>query len=749
MLAVLVWISLATTQTYSGETSNSPPRGGNSPKSTKTAMTLTKEEARLLAAARAKLDDGTFGEVDLGACERQARNLPKEKALHFHLVISEYRRRFEERPEKGIAQLAETVFGKRTASQWKSEQAKDRQGKLAEMPPAEQWVIDEATVPAALEVVQCLMAREEFELGMDVITRIGTTYENMGRVLAAECGGDLSAKMEYLERAITFYEDALRYLRDISQPVVTGSASDLPAAIDPKAAVPVARRLEQKIAGTKDRLDVERYGADFFLYRFAERKRRTVKDPLGAYLAYQEIMETYPDGVYAEASRAYAVLALLDIAELKPETRQKALREAENGLKAAQALERAARAARSSKVSMAWIKQNAENAKAKLTRLKAVPPENRIFQEAELRINGLLEEKEYGLYRGELLLAMGCHLLEWKLDTKAAERWLTRADAWCQTVAGQEEAFGAFEIPTRALAVAAPPPTTFSRDSWGNFNYVDPEPGAVVNRRTAGWYLPGIQGDANRLLGFIAFMDKDNERALEFLRKMSGQDTRVKYLLENDMPNAYRRLSYSIRKEGVFRDAEPKEIGVFKNPRRRLAVFLADYLAEGEYAGRAAKIYRRLLADDFGPASAGEKAYATFGLAWCQWFDAVMYDRPSQKFEAIQTLSPFKNDPRLYMSPIGPRGMSMYATWMSNRLNGDGDLVEAVKQYRQVYRLHPKTWYAELALYRIGVLGPQLGDERSIKEARSSLKRMLKQYKGSDLAKMAKRKLLEINEGRK
>ena len=129
--------------------------------------------------------------------------------------------------------------------------------------------------------------------------------QGVALVRAAEgCGRALLARKEF-QRAVESFRFALGYARRY--------------AYDQEALI---RRLEGLLRDAERLADIALYGEDFVRYRDAERLRRVEGNPAAAREVYLEIIEKWPEGIYAEASRLYAaqcLVALGKIAEAKRE----------------------------------------------------------------------------------------------------------------------------------------------------------------------------------------------------------------------------------------------------------------------------------------------------------------------------------------------------------------------------------------------------------------------------------------------
>ena len=70
-------------------------------------------------------------------------------------------------------------------------------------------------------------------------------------------------------------------------------------------------RLEALLRRARRLADIDRYGEDFVRYRDAERLRRQQGQFKKAREVYLEVIEKWPEGPYAEASRLYGAKCLI------------------------------------------------------------------------------------------------------------------------------------------------------------------------------------------------------------------------------------------------------------------------------------------------------------------------------------------------------------------------------------------------------------------------------------------------------
>jgi len=178
--------------------------------------------------------------------------------------------------------------------------------------------------------------------------------EGVELVRAAEgCGRALLARKEF-QKAVESFRFALGYARAYCY-----EEKDL------------IRRLEGLLREAQRLADMDLYGEDFVRYRDAERLRRVQGNHAAAREVYLEIIQKWPESVYAEASRLYAAQCLVAMGKI-PEAKQE------------------------------------------LAAFRASDP--------------------YGLYRGEAVLEMGRIALEYDLAPQAAKGCFLLLETWLREV---------------------------------------------------------------------------------------------------------------------------------------------------------------------------------------------------------------------------------------------------------------------------------------------------------------------------
>ncbi|MBP5234115.1 MAG: hypothetical protein J6333_12010, partial [Planctomycetes bacterium] len=374
--------------------------------------------------------------------------------------------------------------------------------------------------------------------------------------------------------------------------------------------------------------------------------------------------------------------------------------------------------------------------------LRAVPTGEAALKLAGAKLDEFLAANRYGLYRGEALIAFADFWLERKLDPEKGGQWLQAAQKWLSEVGEAEVALEKFAVPAAAQGVAAPPPSTFGTDNFGNICFTAPGPGQVANRRTAAWYLDDLQSRACAWQGFLAFVDGRMNKAKDLFAQYGRLSRYVQHCEKRDLPNPLYRLEVRCE-QGTFRRARKEELQGFQSRQRRFVVFMADFLAECERPERAVRLYRRLLSGEFGKLSAPEEAYARFGAAWGLWYYGTENTRPEAQAEAKKVLLAFRDRKELQRTPIASRALVTlgniigYLAKKSPERNR-----EMVDVYWLAANGQPPSSYVEDALYYIGDMGIDFPECR--KDGIKALRRLKKDFGNGSYSNLMDGALKEI-----
>jgi tetratricopeptide (TPR) repeat protein len=145
----------------------------------------------------------------------------------------------------------------------------------------------------------------------------------------------------------------------------------------------------------------------------------------------------------------------------------------------------------------------------------------------------------------------------------------------------------------------------------------------------------------------IAFAKEDYETAEKHWNLLAELD-KVFYAKQKasgwENATTLARLTWNLRNQKGSLYATPEEMENFKDPKRRMAILLADLYYESEQHQKALSIYQRLENRELGTLSKNELVYVMLGvfscLCWEKKFDETTYifhkaklfeDTPSEK----------------------------------------------------------------------------------------------------------------------
>lgn len=634
---------------------------------------------KFLREAEGKLDNFTFGPADLAAAERHAKQAKTPAGrLPFDLLIARYQREYQNRPDRAAAAVLPHLFPKEAAAAWEKETAKLRHaapkaapakdGKaktgakeaqggegegaanaaaapLAPLPPAGDWNLTSDNAPAAVEAAACLAAAGQMAEALSVINRVGAGFADANRVRAAETAGDLNFDAASYARAVEFYDYGIKYLNAAlgTENAEKRTADGGYAKEYSEYEQALRARLARKRDAAQRRLEADRYGDDWALYRDATRAEWERHDPAAAWLLYQQLIKEYPDTVYAEAARCYGVKCLLalSVAGARPAKRapgKKAaagtpppptpaealaatLRAREQAAARAEKLLTAAAKAKVAKSVLAKLKDGLERRKQAIEELKSVPTGDKALKRAEKDAAEFLAANRLGLYRGEVLYALGNHALEEEYDAEKADQWFAKAIDWFIEAKTADAELERFSVPGKAAEKATPPPTMHNHDIWGNMHWSFPKPGQLFNRRESNWYADYHRMMASTKRALTRFIMGDKEMAQKLIKVILEVDSAERALAEQGWPNSYGRLRDEFDDDRLF--ATKEELSHFKG-KMKTRLMVADYYYEIEQFDKAHQLYREFDRDCGDQLDNAARAYLDMmlGLA-CQYEDKM------------------------------------------------------------------------------------------------------------------------------
>jgi tetratricopeptide (TPR) repeat protein len=230
---------------------------------------------------------------------------------------------------------------------------------------------------------------------------------------------------------------------------------------------------------------------------------------------------------------------------------------------------------------------------------------------------------------------------------------------------------------------STPPQSERFKDQWENVRLSQPRPGDLFNRRTCAWYWSSKRKDVTLLQGLVAFAKEDYETAEKHWNLLSELDKGF-YAQQQAAgwgdATTLARLTWNLKNQKGSLYATPEEMASFKDPKRRLAVLIADLFYESEQPDRALSIYRRLERKELGTLSKNEQAYVTLGvfvcLCWNPKFDETAYILPRTQL--------------FVDTPSEPRAIFYYANRL-RRYGGVEGYYRTVKAYETCIAKYPNS----------------------------------------------------------
>jgi len=247
--------------------------------------------------------------------------------------------------------------------------------------------------------------------------------------------------------------------------------------------------------------------------------------------------------------------------------------------------------------------------------------------EAKRELHVFRRSDPYGLYRGEAAVEMGRIALEHDLAPKPARGAFLLAETWLHEVQNRKPLnIERLAVPEKARKVTAPPQREKSVDFWGNVKKNAIEPGQLVNRHTCPWYLDDLKEQCAMYLGFLAFVEGKKDEALAQYKRILECDPQTRRLDTEGVSNDYSRLNWGAQHGYLV--AYPQELVAFKDSRQRLAVLLADFYYVTQRWDKAMEISRRLLKGEFGRLVGAARQYPQFAVAqatfWAEGREAAV-----------------------------------------------------------------------------------------------------------------------------
>ncbi|MDR2437977.1 MAG: hypothetical protein LBE12_01230 [Planctomycetaceae bacterium] len=282
------------------------------------------------------------------------------------------------------------------------------------------------------------------------------------------------------------------------------------------------------------------------------------------------------------------------------------------------------------------------------------------------------------------------------------------ATEWFDNVQQFDKDLKNFELPESVRKNSQPPKEERYKDRWTNIKLSQPKPGQFFNRRSCSWYMNSKQKDLALVQGLIAFANNNNEQAKEFWDKIAILDK--DFYAEQEKAGwknatTHYRLMQRIKNQPGALFATPDEMASFKDPKRRLAVLLADLYYLAEEPAKALVMYRLIESGNLGTLSYNEKAYICFAifscLCWDKSIDEITYLEP--KLKAF----------------VGTPSEARVVLGFANRLDANDNpniISKKIEMYKYLIQKFPETEETEYAIFVLGLLYADLAETALIQQ---------------------------------
>jgi len=637
-----------------------------------------------------RMEEGRLGRAEVKLIERMARHGEEGMRVQYEVLLARYEREYLGDAVASVRRMAKVLLSREQWAQWETAGGRGSKGssgrvrslgmgsKREELPPypaVGRWELKAEQVEAACEAARAWAELGRPELGLEIVDAFGRKYSGWPRALAAECAGNLLMGGGRVQKAMESYRVAVGILEQMSRQTEGLNAWQRR----------VLNRVRGRLKEAEEKAKAERYGPDWYAYYEAEVWRRREGDLLKALWGYDRVVRGYSGTVYAEASQAYGIEVLLELSGAGGE------RAAEGSLWKMEQEVRAKRGRIGEMKRLGVVGRRVEVAEAevemlegRLEEMKKLPRGRAAEVEALRRAEKFLTERPWGLYRGEVLVALARWRLEEKLDVAGAEELYRRAWGWLEEVGRMEAALDGYEVPEKAREVTRPPREAMEKDRLGNLREARVEPGMVINRRTCGWYLEGLRAEVALGMGFLSWVKGPKEEAGKWYEIAGKTDPRGRALRAEGWTSVGERLRRALERGMIH--ATEEERGRYQG-RERLAVALAELAYCCGRPERVVGMTERLLAGEFGVMDSRKAQYVRYlrGLAF-----HAMQDRE----KAIGELGQALKGPWTVTQDRAAFALAN-ALWGARRYGEAGRLLEELAGSG---RQNEYVWRAQLAL---------------------------------------------------
>lgn len=446
----------------------------------------------------------------------------------------------------------------------------------------EKWSNHDISLPAILEVARVFAATGKQEESRAVLKECKDrpSLSQANQALVAYAAGDCLMEMERFDEAVEMYSFAQRAISDLEKPY-DQLTDELRIIRD---------SLRVAMDAAKAKADTEKYGPEYILYRQADWLRRFKNQPVMAYANFQKVIRDFPGTIYAEASAAYSIECLCDCASgLKGDLVGAVLKDSTKRVEEmTNSLIDMAKIGSANEIRERQSKLIDEQ-RAMMEVMQVIPElkgksESLIVKKA----NEFISSKPLGVYRGEVMIALGNYYFEGENKLSESLAWYTKAISWYGDIARGGGVLDEFIVDSRIKEVSAPPLTMKSKDEWGNVSRNNVAAGDLINHMTCEWYSSQQILDAEVKVAAIKFIEGKIESAVLNLNAILKFDLEERRLHEMGLPNSYDRLVNGMRSGRL--NATDTELNLFKNE-AKFALIAAEIAYEMEDWEEAARLY--------------------------------------------------------------------------------------------------------------------------------------------------------------
>lgn len=509
------------------------------------------EDGILLLGFERQINEGSLSQKDFDALKKKVSELSGKQRIYAVMLIARCARIAEDDPGKALTILIPLVTEKSVSEAFiknyrdtfkKSMNDYNAAVQKKEKPPVHPLESLQIPLPelknesvndedgcVIVEIARSLHSLGKNAEAVSLLLKTRPKLKCADAIAATVLGGRLFLAQNELKKADDFCKHALSMLPHLATQRDGRTKADKSGVTDRLRSSAIA--LQGEIAY---RMETEKFGEGFVVYREAERARLEQKNFVRAYELYQRVL-TADSGVYAEAANAYIVKCLLHFgteegtAELK-----KFIEERSQVLDAkAQALKELKKARLLGGFNRKLQKSIDQNQKD-LNRLRTLPSGPAALKTAVALTEKTLAKNEFGLYRGEMLTDIGLFCAEENCDFKNAEVWLTRAENWFDRTEKTDANLNEFSVFGEAARVTQPPPAPRYQDQFGNVMPSVIRPGMLFNRQISDWYVMNQRKQITLYLGLFAFANGKCDLALTHWEKLATYDPCLKETTSND-----------------------------------------------------------------------------------------------------------------------------------------------------------------------------------------------------------------------